>query len=100
LLLKCIWVPESTADFLACFDALSSAYLEGVDWDAPGNLEKRVAQILPALLLARIDGKSPVEYITTDKDKANVRRVARAMLKAGASSLADIRSQWTKEFPQ
>jgi 5-methylthioribose kinase len=98
LLLKCIWVPERTADFLACFEAVSSAYLEGVDWDAPKNLESRVAQLLPALVLARIDGKSPVEYITTDTDKANVRRVGRAMLKAGASSLADIRSQWTKEF--
>jgi len=30
-------------------------------------LEQRAAQLLPALLLARVDGKSPVEYITRSR---------------------------------
>jgi 5-methylthioribose kinase len=31
------------------------------------ELEKRVGRLLPMLLLARVDGKSPVEYLTRDK---------------------------------
>jgi hypothetical protein len=33
------------------------------------KIESRIASLLPGLLLARIDGKSPVEYITDDRDK-------------------------------
>jgi hypothetical protein len=36
--------------------------------------------LVPGLLLARVDGKSPVEYLTEERDKAAVRRVARALL--------------------
>ena len=43
-------------------------------------LEARAAHLLPGLLLARIDGKSPVEYVTLETDKDRVRRVARALL--------------------
>jgi hypothetical protein len=35
---------------------------------------------LGALMLARIDGKSPVEYIQDDNTKDRVRRVARCIL--------------------
>ncbi len=35
-----------------------------VAWEPPAALEARAAHLLPGLLLARVDGKSPVEYIT------------------------------------
>ena len=35
-------------------------------WEPRADLEARAAHLLPGLLLARIDGKSPVEYITAD----------------------------------
>jgi hypothetical protein len=56
---------------------LSRAYLRGVDWEPPDALERRAARLLPAFLLARIDGKSPVEYITdeTSKDAVSPRGV-------------------------
>ena len=49
-------------------------------WEPPAALEARAAQLLPGLFLARVDGKSPVEYITTEPDKDRVRRTARALL--------------------
>ena len=58
LLLKCIWRPTATADFLACFVALQTQYLAAVDWEPKGDLEARIARLLPGLLLGRIDGKS------------------------------------------
>ena len=66
LLLKCLWTPSAAAGFLACFDALGAAYLARVAWEPPHALEARAARLLPGLFLARVDGKSPVEYITTE----------------------------------
>jgi len=91
LLLKCLWVPAAAPGFLACFDALAAAYL-GVH--APAGLEARAASLLPGLLLARVDGKSPVEYLTEEAPKARVRRVARALLEQPPQTLAAVRSAW------
>ena len=79
-LLKCIWTPSAKSDFIACFKEMSSSYLNQVSWEDRGGLEERAASLLPGLFLARVDGKSPVEYITDDKDKEKVRRCARALL--------------------
>lgn len=83
LLLKCVWVPRAQAGFLECFEALAKSYLKNF---SPGNLEERTAGLLPALLLARVDGKSPVEYLD-EQGKSLVRRKARAMF--GARTLED-----------
>jgi aminoglycoside phosphotransferase (APT) family kinase protein len=97
LLLKCLWTPRATAGFLASFDALAAAYLEGVAWEAPAAVEARAASLLPGLLLARVDGKSPVEYITEEAAKDRVRRVARALLRAPPDRLAGVRAAWAAE---
>ena len=97
LLLKCLWVPEASGRFLASFDRLSLAYLAGVTWELPARIEQRAATLLPGLFLARIDGKSPVEYLTEEADKARVRRVAGALLRDPVQRLSEIRRAWTAE---
>jgi aminoglycoside phosphotransferase (APT) family kinase protein len=94
LLLKCLWTPRARTGFLACFDALANSYLGGVAWEAPTVLEGRVARLLPGLLLARVDGKSPVEYLTEDSQQAPVRDVARLLLQRPASRLAEVSAAW------
>src|SRR5262249_22985365 len=89
LLLKCLWTPSATLGFLACFDALASAYVARVDWESPRALEARSAHLLPGLFLARVDGKSPVEYITEERDKDRVRRVAYDLLLDPVDALKD-----------
>lgn len=98
LLLKCLWTPGARDKFLTCFDALANTYLNGVTWEPPEDLQTRAAHLLPGLLLARVDGKSPVEYITTEADKDHVRRVARALLIAPPASLRAIRAAWAEEL--
>lgn len=98
LLLKCLWTPRAARGFLACFDALAAAYLAGVAWEAPAALEARAASLLPGLFLARVDGKSPVEYLTEEKDKDRVRRVARALLLAPPDRLSTVRAAWEEEI--
>ena len=64
----------------------------------PTPCEARAAHLLPGLFLARVDGKSPVEYITAEADKDRVRRTARALLLHPADRLAAIRQAWSKEL--
>ena len=90
LLLKCIWRPQWRDRYLDAFAALSQAYFAHANWEDRLLLERRTAALLPGLLLARIDGTSPVEYITDDGDKARVRRAARAALLRMPETLAGV----------
>jgi aminoglycoside phosphotransferase (APT) family kinase protein len=100
LLLKCLWVPSKRDALLACFQAMTAAYLPRVSWEKPAAFEARAAHLLPALLLARVDGKSPVEYITKDVERDRVRRVARRLLKDPTDRLADVARAWSEEIVQ
>jgi aminoglycoside phosphotransferase (APT) family kinase protein len=91
LLLKCLWAPQAREALMTCFDAMVETYLGSVSF--PG-IEERTATLLPALLLARVDGKSPVEYLDETQRKT-VRDVARRLIPA-ARSLRQIRDQWQR----
>jgi 5-methylthioribose kinase len=100
LLLKCLWRPAASAQFLSAFDRLAASYLAGASWEARGFVERRIARLLPMLFLARIDGKSPVEYVTEERDKERVRRVARPLVLNPVARLAEIRRAWEQELTQ
>jgi enolase len=96
LLLKTLWVPSAEADLLEVFDVLATSYLRGVKWEPPDALEQRAASLLPGLLLARIDGKSPVEYLTDERSKETVRRIAKPLLKEAPADLKAVRRAWAE----
>ncbi len=96
LLLKCLWVPVRRSAFLKCFDVLAAAYLQGVGWEPRADIEWRAATLLPGLLLARVDGKSPVEYLTSEADKNFIRETAARLLQSPPSALAAVRAAWQK----
>ena len=98
LLLKGLWNPAAAGRLLLAFDALAGAYLGGVDWEPPACLEQRAAALLPGLLLARVDGKSPVEYLTQEAERERVRRVAVPLLQAPVDRLAQVASAWREEL--
>ena len=98
MLLKCVWTPRAAHDFLACFDALFAAYRACIAWESLDALEARAAALLPGLLLGRIDGKSPVEYITNDNDKALVRAIACHFIDETPVRLSQISAAWAREF--
>lgn len=58
------------------------------------SLETRVARLLPMLLLARVDGKSPVEYLTQPGQADFVRRFARTTISAKPAALDDLVGRW------
>ncbi len=98
MLLKCLWRPQWRDRYLACFDALAQAYLAGVDWEPAARIEARIAHLLPGLFLGRVDGKSPAEYLTGERDRERVRRVARAFLSQPTDRLDAIRDAWQREL--
>ncbi|HZR04188.1 MAG TPA: phosphotransferase, partial [Burkholderiales bacterium] len=100
MLLKCTWRPQWSNRYLGCFDALAGAYLESVDWEPVQMLERRSAELLPALFLARVDGKSPVEYINEDWQREAVRRVARRLLASPVDRLELVAAAWRAETEQ
>jgi aminoglycoside phosphotransferase (APT) family kinase protein len=84
LVLKSFWVPHPRlAD---CFARLKNEYFSKVDWEEKPSLEERIATLLPALLLARVDGKSPVEYLGKAQ-RETVRALARRMIASGEKVL-------------
>lgn len=94
LLLKCLFNPAQTDAYLACFEAFATTYLGGVQWEARDQIESRLSRLLPALLLARIDGKSPVEYLTQEADKDLVRAVALPLISRPPQRVAEIALTW------
>ena len=94
LLLKRLPVAGAREGLNASFTALAGAYLAEVDWEPPRGLEARAAALLPGLMLARVDGKSPVEYVTAKDQKDLVRMLAIPLLLAPPPTLEAVRAAW------
>jgi aminoglycoside phosphotransferase (APT) family kinase protein len=97
LLLKGAWRPQWRARYLDAYVALADAYFAHVTWEMPTSCEQRTAALLPALMLARIDGKSPVEYLTGESQKDAVRKFARSLLGEPVTALGEIARRWRME---
>jgi aminoglycoside phosphotransferase (APT) family kinase protein len=96
LLLKCVWHPEHTDRYGAAFAALHDGYMAGVNWETKGAVGRRAARVLSGLLLARIDGKSPVEYIVNSDDKNFVRSRAKEFLAQPRANLSAMLADWIR----
>ena len=94
LLLKGARRSADRAGYLGAFEALAAAYLRGVVWEAPAAVEARAARLLPVLFLARIDGKSPVEYLVRDDEREAVRRCAGPLIAQPVDRLSAIADAW------
>jgi len=93
LLLKSIWVKGRWDALMQSFDNLAGAYLTGVDWEGAPALSRRAAALVGALLLARVDGKSPSGYLDAAADDL-VRRRAKALLHRDGLTLEALFTHW------
>ena len=100
LMLKCLWRPAFARDYLSCMDEFRMTYLAGVTWEPSTAVEARACSLLAGLLLARVDGKSPVEYLVVHADREHVRRFARRFLLEPARTLDTLRAGWAIEMRQ
>ncbi|MXU65045.1 phosphotransferase family protein [Oceanomicrobium pacificus] len=79
LVLKAVHLPDMRAALLADVRAFWTTYRGQVTFEDADGLEARVAALLPALMLARIDGKSPVEYLS-EEERTRVRDISRDLI--------------------
>jgi len=96
LLLKAVWKPAHAAAFLEAFRSLQQGYLQGVAWEPVEALDARAAPLTAAILLARVDGKSPADYLQTDRDRGFVRETARTLIAANLTAMAELAAHWTE----
>lgn len=79
------------------WDAVSAAawdsYRNAMGALLPDDFEARCIRTLAALLIARVDGKSPVEYLS-EKKRGEVRVAAAGLLQNPPSSHEHARTQW------
>jgi aminoglycoside phosphotransferase (APT) family kinase protein len=94
LLLKGVWKPHWRTGYLHLYERLVDAYRRHVAWEPWARLDARTAALLPGLLLGRVDGKSPAEYVTDARDKDSIRAFAREHLVAPADGVLAIAHDW------
>lgn len=98
LFLKAAWMPQHAAGYRRCAEAFWQAYVSCLQKLDKSALETRVAQLLPGLMLARLDGKSPVEYLTDPDVIARVRQFSKRHLVAPEHTVSGLIKAWHQEF--
>lgn len=94
--LKAAHMPKAASALLKNAQDFLNAYLQEVTWEPAPELEYRIATLLPGLMLARVDGKSPVEYLAAERG-AIVRRLAIEFLQQDNISISIIHTRWSQE---
>lgn len=85
LALKAVHLPVHAPELCNAARALRAAYLTQVDWEDPDAALRRIERILPALMLARVAGASPAEYLDS-ASRQRVKDIAIEALLNGAST--------------
>lgn len=89
LILKAFHLPGCKERYLTSANALWASYRAFINWEPVADLEYRICKLLPALMLARVDGKSPVEYLT-ENEQGIVRRIATHFIQTPISQLDEL----------
>lgn len=97
-LMKCLWRPHWSKKYLECFYEFSKSYLTEAAWLDQTELEARIIRLLVGMLLARVVGRSPVEYVTEDDLKRRVCKLMIPLVHAQPSTLVEVVEVWRKEF--
>lgn len=87
LMLKSFHRPQDTERYHQAAQAFWQALVSGLRGATVVNFEQMTMRHLGGLMLARIDGKSPAEYIRDDGTKSRVRRTAKRLLAEQPKSL-------------
>lgn len=98
-ILKAVHVPGCLARYLSFCTRFWAAYRGYVAGEEVRHLEARVLKLLPMMMLARVDGKSPVEYLT-EEEQAHIRQIALPLLEAPAASLDEFIQRIERHTPQ
>lgn len=97
LVLKAAHLPGSRDRLLGDVRRFWTSYAPHVNWEDVGTLEARICRLLPALMLARIDGKSPVEYLD-ETTRTKVRQIGISLIRDPSYRLADVAARLSTDL--
>lgn len=89
-LLKAVKNARWADAYLNMLRFMAGRYFGAIAFTDPERLERETAELLGFMLLARVDGKSPAEYIDRDGEKNRVRTAAFAVLDSRAATLENV----------
>lgn len=94
LYLKALYLAPQGVSMQTMIQAAVEGYRSTNPDHAP-KIEVNCARLLPMLMLARVDGKSPVEYLDEDSRQC-VREFALDAIRAAGTRLVTLQDQWFK----
>lgn len=86
LFIKSVFRHSRHLRYVEAVNRFWKAYNANVSW----NLERDTVRELGVLMLARMDGKSPVEYVKREQVAESLRRVAKTILKDDVRNIDDV----------
>jgi len=98
LLLKSLHFAPNAEPYLNLAVAFWTTYQREMGSRSEG-LEDRLIHLLPMMLLARVDGKSPAEYLTDERKKNFIRNFARSELISPPVHFKDFLAEWRDKLP-
>lgn len=96
-ILKAIKNKQWAPSYLNLAVYTAETYLGRIDFMDRGLLEYNTIKTLALLFLARVDGKSPAEYITEDGDKALIRKISYGMLQNNIRTYRELTTYFLNE---
>ncbi len=97
-ILKAVKNKQWALAYLNLASCTVDTYLSRIDFTDVKEVEHNTIKTLALLFLARVDGKSSVEYITRDEDKELIRRISYGILQHGITNYRDLTSYFLKEI--
>jgi len=90
LLLKSIFFKDKSQEFIKLYVSFYKEYLRNLSTKNVNSYIDRIIKMTPVMLLSRVDGKSPVEYINKENIKNIIRKKSFLLLDSKINSLNDI----------
>jgi aminoglycoside phosphotransferase (APT) family kinase protein len=94
LFLKALGRPAAAASYLNLAEVFWQTYLSQLAPERQTGLEARVCRLLLMLMLARVDGKSPVEYLTDERKRQLLRNFVTVRLGRGDAEFLTLLRDW------
>lgn len=93
-MLKAVHLLHRFNGFLSLAEHAWECYLQTLGTARTNNMDQRVARLLPILMLARVDGKSTVEYLCDERKRILIREFAHQQILDRSHGVLDCIQAW------
>ena len=95
-LLKCLWKPNWKKGYLKCHERFRKTYFSNAKWLDMTELERRVTQLHLGILVARVAGRSKVEYVSDKVTQELVKTFATRHLISHVATTGEVATLWNE----